>query len=82
NYPSEAGGRSWKRGPGKSASEWNPTRPSLPEIFERGGNKAIEDAYIRHGYTMKDIAVYLEIHYATVTAARGSMKVEMFDCKT
>jgi DNA-binding CsgD family transcriptional regulator len=54
----------------------------LPEIFERGGNKAIEDAYIRHGYTMKEIAVYLEIHYATVTAARGSMKVEMFDCKT
>jgi putative transposase len=45
----------------------NPSRPSLREIFAKRGNKAIRDAYVRHGYTMKQIAGHLNVHYATVS---------------
>jgi hypothetical protein len=42
-------------------------KPSLPAIFARGGAKAIEEAYIKHGYTMKEIGEQLDVHYATVS---------------
>ena len=59
--------RKVKADPEIPRAQWNPTRPSLPEIFAKGGNKAMQDAYVRHGYTMKEIAAHLEIHYATVS---------------
>ena len=59
--------RNMKADPEIPRAQWNPRRPSLPEIFAKPGNKAIQDAYIRHGYTMKEIAAHLEIHYATVS---------------
>jgi len=51
-------------------------RPSLRELFK--GKKAkdrtaedrtIYDAYVRYGYTMKEIAEHLGFHYATISRA-------------
>jgi len=43
-------------------------------IFTATENKAVEDAYVRHGYTMKEIAAHSGIHYATV-----SRRLKRFD---
>ena len=55
-------------------------RPNLKEIFKgkssggkKGRNKAINDAHIKHGYTLKEIADYLGIHYTTVS--KGIKKI-------
>jgi REP-associated tyrosine transposase len=42
-------------------------RPSLQQIFNRRGKKAIEVAYTDYGYRMKEIAEHLGMHYATVS---------------
>lgn len=43
-------------------------RPSLDEIFRNAeDNTMITEAYRDHGYTMKEIADHLGIHYATVS---------------
>ena len=49
-------------------------RPSLDALFPHGErltkkerNPAIYDAHVRHGYTLKEIATYLDIHYTTVS---------------
>ena len=49
-------------------------RPSLPQLFaERAHtdkterNKVIHEAHVRYGYTLKEIADQLGIHYATVS---------------
>jgi putative transposase len=46
-------------------------RPSLPEIFQGKDQKAKEEpmyqAYQEYGYTLKDIAEYLGVHYTTVS---------------
>ena len=51
-------------------------RPSLSELFKgkkRGDreerDRIIYAAYVRHGYTMKEIAEYLGLHYATISRA-------------
>ena len=51
-------------------------RPSLSELFkgEKRGDREESDriiyaAYVRHGYTMKEIAEYLGFHYATISRA-------------
>ncbi len=51
-------------------------RPSLSELFKREKrgdreerDKIIYAAYVRHGYTMKEIAEYLGFHYATISRA-------------
>lgn len=51
-------------------------RPSLRELFngKRGRGRRVEDktiyaAYVRYGYTMKEIAEYLGFHYATISRA-------------
>ena len=44
------------------------SRPSLGEIFRDTENKAtIAEAYREHGYTMKEIADHLGVHYATIS---------------
>lgn len=49
------------------------TRPPLNEIFERkdkkSKGKAMYNAHIRYGYTLKDIAEYSGVHYSTVSRA-------------
>ena len=52
------------------------TRPALSELFreEKLKDKTSKDesiyrAYVRYGYSLKDIADHLEVHYATVSRA-------------
>lgn len=43
-------------------------RPSLVEILRQADdNVAIAEAYREHGYTMKEIADHLNVHYATIS---------------
>ncbi len=51
-------------------------RPSLSELFKgkkvkgrKAEDKAIYAAYVRYGYTMKEIAEHMGFHYATVSRA-------------
>jgi DNA-binding NtrC family response regulator len=51
-------------------------RPSLSEHFngKKRKNRKVEDktihaAYVRYGYTMKEIAEHLGFHYATISRA-------------
>lgn len=56
-------------------------RPPLEKLFaEAPLGEAIATAYREHGYTMKAIADYLGVHYATVS--RRLRRAEMLDCKT
>jgi len=47
------------------------TRPPLNEIFERKDKKskdqAMYEAHLQYGYTLKDIAEYIGVHYTTVS---------------
>ena len=49
------------------------TRPPLNEIFKckdkKAKDQAIYKARLHYGYTLKDIAEYIGIHYATVRRA-------------
>jgi len=51
-------------------------RPSLPDLFssqnrkdKKKRNKVIQKAHFSHGYTLKEIGEYLDIHYSTVSRA-------------
>jgi putative transposase len=59
----------------------NPVRPSLLKIFldfkDVENINAIGAAYSKYGYTMKQIADYLGVHYATI-----SRKIKKYECKT
>jgi len=47
------------------------TRPALNEIFKRKDKKskdqAMYEAHLQYGYTLKDIAEYIGVHYSTVS---------------
>jgi hypothetical protein len=48
------------------------SRPVLSKLFSRGEtatkrNKHIHDAHMKHGYTLKEIADHIGIHYTTVS---------------
>jgi REP element-mobilizing transposase RayT len=49
------------------------TRPSLESIFKhkdrKQRDKAVHEAHVRYGYTLKDIAEYLGVHYTTISRA-------------
>jgi REP element-mobilizing transposase RayT len=53
-------------------------RPPLSELFKekekKGKDKTIYDAYVRYGYTMKEISDHLGIHYATISRAIKRME--------
>jgi putative transposase len=56
------------------------SRPSLDKIFSRQKGKAQRDtnihaAHMSHGYTLKEIADYLRIHYTTVSKVIGKAAV-------
>ena len=47
------------------------TRPPLNEIFKckdkKSKNQAMYEACLQYGYTLKDIAEYVGVHYTTVS---------------
>jgi len=49
------------------------TKPSPDEIFKHGvkklKDKAVHEAHIRYGYTLKEIAEHIGVHYTTVSRA-------------
>jgi len=53
-------------------------RPSLEDALNRFDkhqrDQAIYIAHVHHGYTLKEIAEYLSIHYATVSRAVKKME--------
>lgn len=59
------------------------TRPTLNEILKyqdkKSKNQAIYLAHLQHGYTLKDIAEYIGVHYTTVS--RVIKKIEREDEK-
>jgi putative transposase len=63
-------------------------RPLLPELFANTmhdtavRNKTIYAAHTTYGYTFKEIADHLHIHYATVSRATKDVERKMYDCKT
>jgi len=51
-------------------------RPSLAEVFRKekqgpgaGRDEVIYAAYVRYGYTLKEMAEHLGVHYATISRA-------------
>jgi putative transposase len=51
-------------------------RPPLSEIVKKPGDrrertKSVQKAVIEYGYTLKEVADYLGIHYSTVSRAVG-----------
>jgi DNA-directed RNA polymerase specialized sigma24 family protein len=63
-------------------SHWQPVRPSLDELVPRLENAAIASAYLEHGYSMREIADYLGVHYATVSRRLRRHAAQMSECKT
>ncbi len=64
-------------------------RPSLDKLFplrdrndKKKRNAAIHAAHYSHGYTLKEIGDFLEIHYSTVSRAAAKAKEEMWLFKT
>ena len=59
------------------------TRPPLNEIFKykdkKAKDQAIYKARLQYGYTLKDIAEYIGVHYTTVS--RAIKKIEWEDEK-
>ena len=49
------------------------TRPALKEIFKAKDQKSKDqvryEAHLQYGYTLKDIAEYIGLHYSTVSRA-------------
>jgi len=47
------------------------TRPLLNEIFKykdrKSKEQAMYEAHLQYGYTLKDIAEYIGVHYTTVS---------------
>jgi hypothetical protein len=42
-------------------------KPTLKQIFAKGGETAMAHAYREHGYWLHEIAARLGVHYATVS---------------
>ncbi len=59
-----------------------PFRPMLSELVVRKNGLLV--AHREHGYTMKEIANHLNVHYATVSRKLKKLELskEMYECKT
>jgi hypothetical protein len=59
------------------------TKPALKEIFKgkdkKSKDQVMSEAYLQYGYTLKDIAEYIGVHYTTVS--RAIKKIEGEDEK-
>jgi REP element-mobilizing transposase RayT len=62
--------------------QWQPVRPLLGELLARGGNAAIARAYVEYGYTMREIAEHIGVHYATVSRRLRRYEARVSECKT
>ena len=64
------------------------TRTSLNDIFKhkdkKSKDKAMYEAHLQYGYTLKDIAEYIGVDYATVSRAirKIEREYEKWYCKT
>lgn len=47
--------------------QWQPQRPPLDQLLRTGQVADIARAYTHHGYTMREIAAHLGVHYATIS---------------
>jgi putative transposase len=72
-----------------SRDPWRENRPALSDLLPAEDlDRAIDEAYRVHGYTMREIADAIGCHYATVSrrlrrfASREDPGNEMSDCKT
>jgi DNA-binding MarR family transcriptional regulator len=49
------------------------TRPALKEIFKgkdkKSKDQVMYEAHLQYGYTLKEIAEYIGVHYSTVSRA-------------
>jgi putative transposase len=61
---------------------WQPYRPPLPEILRNSEDAHIVAAYSQWGYTMREIAEQLGVHYATVSRRIRRHEAAMLECKT
>lgn len=61
---------------------WQPVRPSLAELLAARTNARIAAAYSEYGYTMREFAELLGVHYATVSRRIRRHEVNMSECKT
>ena len=56
------------------------TRPPLNEILkyqdQKSRDQAMHEAHLNHGYTLKDIAEYIGVHYTTVSRVIKRIKRE------
>lgn len=48
-------------------ANWHPVRRPLTELFAEHGVDAVALAYRDEGYTLREIAAHLELHYSTVS---------------
>lgn len=48
-------------------AHWQPVRRPVAEILAPATDACLADAYREHGYTMREIAAHLGVHYATVS---------------
>jgi putative transposase len=51
-------------------------RPALRHIFSRHDKNAVEKAYRKYGYKMREIAEHLKVHYATVSRRLRKLELE------
>jgi putative transposase len=50
---------------------WQPVRRPLTELFAEHGADAVALAYCEEGYTLREIATHLGLHYSTVSRRMG-----------
>lgn len=62
--------------------EWQPVRPSLAELLAPPTNAAIAEAYREYGYTMREIAAHVGVHYATISRRIRRCEMAVSECKT
>jgi hypothetical protein len=61
---------------------WQPVRPSLRVLLARPSNERLAHAYGEYGYTMREIADHLGVHYATVSRRIRRFGQALSECKT
>lgn len=54
----------------------NPVPPELDELFSEHGDSAIAIAYREHGYSLRQIAEHLDVHYATVSRRLRALEAD------
>ena len=65
-----------KKHPEIPRAQLQAARPSLQQIFGKRGKHAIEAAYTKYGYKMREIAEHLGVHYATVSRRLRKLEQE------